>query len=98
MAIETPAIFRLNNGRAGSQMGSAAYVAAHEEEGVMTLHLYTALRAWPLARQARKGDTAPARPAGAVEALQAEEANAVIYAAGIACAGQVAERTERPSA
>jgi hypothetical protein len=61
----------------------------------MTLRLYTALRALPLVRHARKDDPAPARPTIQVQEARADRTDPVVYAAGIACAGQVTERLER---
>lgn len=61
----------------------------------MTLHLYTALRAWPLIRQAPKDDQVSSGPARPAQEVRSDRADAIIYAAGIACAGQVAERLER---
>lgn len=58
----------------------------------MSIHFYNALKAWHTARHDRK--VAPAAPvaAKAQPAAGPEAANAAVYAAGIACAGQVAER------
>lgn len=61
----------------------------------MTLHLYTALRAWRQARHARKQDHAAHPAPGPAQAERPENADAVIYAAGIACASQVNERPRR---
>lgn len=60
----------------------------------MSLQLYTALRAWRRARSERKREAAPA-PRPAPSGRPEEGAEAIVYAAGIACAGQIAERSRR---
>lgn len=62
----------------------------------MTLHLYTTLKTWRRARQYHKDAGAgPLAAKPADRAARAETANAVVYAAGIACAGQVPEQPTR---
>lgn len=61
----------------------------------MTLHLYTALRAWRQARSERKHAHAASEAPVPPLAERPADAEAVIYAAGIACASQVNERPRR---
>lgn len=60
----------------------------------MSLHLYSTLKTW---RQTRRGDKAidAASRRTPAPAPQTDTANAAVYAAGIACAGQVLEQPNR---
>lgn len=59
----------------------------------MSIHFYTMLKAWRRARHDRKHPGGEPAAAKAGLAPRAEAGNATVYAAGIACAGQVGERT-----
>ncbi|WP_165873472.1 hypothetical protein [Parasulfuritortus cantonensis] len=56
----------------------------------MSLQIYYRLKAWHRARHERKDHHA--EPAYKPAAAEPYDANPVVYAAGIACAGQVGER------
>lgn len=67
----------------------------------MSLHLYTTLKTWrrtkhdlKLGHDLKPGTVAARTPKPNAETLL-ETANAAVYAAGIACAGQVAEQPRR---
>jgi hypothetical protein len=62
------------------------------QEGKMNLRLYTALKTWQQTRPARKASAAAKPPARVAGPARSEPGNAAIYAAGIACAGQVPEQ------
>jgi hypothetical protein len=61
----------------------------------MSLHLYTTLKTWRLAMHGLKVGTAAERTQTPIAEARMEAANAAVYAAGIACAGQVAEQLNR---
>ncbi|NTV94488.1 MAG: hypothetical protein HGA75_03625 [Thiobacillus sp.] len=58
----------------------------------MSIHFYSMLKAWRRARHDPKHHPAEPHTPRIVTEPRAEAANAAVFAAGIACAGQVGER------
>lgn len=61
----------------------------------MTLHLYTTLKTWRRAKNERKDHGAATTLARSAGETRNETANSAVYAAGLACAGQVPEQANR---